>query len=280
MNRLTIRLLCLFVFTVFFSSKAFGKNIAIILDATESLSRTGVLSKYIENVKTLIEIISATERNPEITIVKFGAVGESEFIFSGRLSLKDRDVVQQVFDLIDGHLSEDRLYKYKTSFYEGFSKLLSETTYRYDTTIFITDGLDNDNRKTLQDLLKEYQHSIPRLGKIMFVFVPPDPNTARKAQSIVTSWSKQFGAELLIPTHQQFVEEIIKNFLKTKVNSYIFGYGWKVLSKDFEIEKYYDDSQIIMIITPSIELESTTASVYQGIKLTYIEISAKKVNIL
>ncbi len=256
---------------------ALSQNVALILDATGSLAKYGTLSKYIDNVKTLIEIIAAVESNPEITIAKFGAVGESEIIYSGRLSLRDRQNILKVFELIDENLEYSKLYKNKTSFYEGFKKILSETPYSFDTTIFITDGLDNDSRKTLQDLLNEYGSSIQKLGRIIFVFVPPTGiQQTEEAKKIIKTWTKHLRADLLITTQQNFVERIVKSFLKKKVENYIFGYGYKLLKGSISIDKYYDDSKVVLIITPPVQIRSSTASVYNGLKLTYVEIKGNK----
>ncbi len=256
-----------FWFLLFQAGLLFASNIAIIADGTGSLEKLGILGKYKEGLKTVIELIGVIDPQNSVTFIKFGDDNESKVIFSGNINLKN---IENIFAKIDDEWSSDKLYRVRTSFYSGFSTALKKGL-KYDLTIFITDGFHNSKKKGLEDLKKEYGSSLGNLGKVLILHIKPSGGKLSSgAERIIQEWAEVLNGEIIYTETGKLVQTFINLILKHKIEDYIVGYGTYIPSK-LTLNKYYKNSTLHIIVYPAVKIEGEGKG-YSGYKISYIRI--------
>jgi len=245
----------------------FAENIAIIADGTGSLEKLGILGKYKEGLKTVVELIGIIDPNNSVTFVKFGDYNESKLIFSGKISA---DNIKRIFSKIDEEWRPSKLYRVRTSFYSGFSAVLKENR-KYDLTIFITDGFHNSKKKGLEDLKKEFSGSFKNLGKVLFLHVKPSGGKLSSgAERIIQRWANALNGEVLYIDTDKLIQTFINLILKHKIENYIVGYG-TFLAPELTLNKYYKNSTLHLIVYPALKIEGK-GKIYNGYKISYAQV--------
>ncbi len=245
----------------------FADSIAIIADGTESLARLGILNKYKEGLKTVVEIIGVIDPKNNVTFIKFGDDNESKIIFSGHINVSN---IRTLFSTIDEEWSPDNLYKVRTSFYSGFATAL-KSGKKYDLTIFITDGFHNSKRKGLEDLKKEFGHSLKNLGKVLILHVKPSGGKlSGGAEKILEAWAEVLNGEIMYTETGKLIQAFINLILKHKIENFIVGYGY-VFEDTLSINKYYESSELHLIVYPAVKL-SGKGKTYHGYKISYANV--------
>ena len=248
-------------------SVLFAENIAIIADGTGSLEKLGILKKYKEGLKTVVELIGIIDPNNSVTFVKFGDYNESKLIFSGRINTNN---LKEIFSRIDEEWNPKELYKVRTSFYSGFSAVL-RTGQKYDLTIFITDGFHNSKKKGLEDLKKEFGGSLKNLGKVLILHIKPSGGKLSSgAEKIIQEWADALNGELLYTDIGKLIQTFLNLILKHKIENYIVGYG-TLLPYDLTLNKYYKDSTLHLIVYPAVKVDGK-GKIYKGYKISYVQV--------
>ncbi|WP_457639684.1 vWA domain-containing protein [Persephonella sp.] len=256
-------------------SASYAKNIAFVIDATESLKN--VLSKEIQSIKSIIELLSVAEKGSNITIVKFGSENEGEVIISTRIHPEN---INDIFNLIDENLRLNKLYKIRTAFSKGLSLIL-ETGEKYDYTFFITDGEDN-YKKSLEDFKKKH-YDVSKLGKVIFILVPNNKTgyIRNKYLPRFNEWVRTLDAKVKKSSEKSLLFNLLLFISQEKIENKLAGYGVVNLRNNLEIEKYATDSKLVYIITPSIRLDKDTINnngikIYNGKYISYISINGQE----
>ncbi len=259
------------ILLLFQSSFIFGSNVAIIADGTGSLEKLGILRKYKEGLKTVIELIGVIDPQNFVTFVKFGDDNENKIVFSGNINLKN---IGNIFSTIENEWNSDKLYRVRTSFYSGFSAVLKRGL-RYDLTIFITDGFHNSKRKDLEDFKKEFGDSLKNLGKVLILHIKPSGGKlSGKAEKIIQQWAETLNAEIVYTETKKLIQTFINLILKHRIENYIVGYGTYMPTK-LTLNKYYRNSTLHIIVYPAVKIDGEGNS-YSGYKISYVQIKGDK----
>jgi len=242
-------------------------NIAIIADGTKSLYKYGILDKYKEGLKSIIELIAAIDPDNSVTFIKFGDFGESKIIYRGKIT---PDKLPSIFQKIEDEWNPNNLYKVRTSFYSGFAAALNQGI-KYDLSVFITDGVHNSKSKDLEDLKKDYGHLLKNLGKVLIIHIKPHRMAiSRGAEKIIEAWAKALNAEILYIDSVRLVHAFINAILKHRIKDFIVGYG-DINSPEIRLTKYFEESLLHLIIYPAADVKGP-GEIYKGHKISYVQV--------